>query len=99
MESATYEGWKNRATWNVALWISNDEPLYRAAVAFMATYTGSAPYADFALSQGWYCDSCIRGAGETTPDGIKWQSSTLDYGELDDMMREFSPEGASAPGR
>lgn len=25
----TYEGWKNYETWNVALWIDNDEPIYR----------------------------------------------------------------------
>jgi hypothetical protein len=24
-----YEGWKNWETWNVALWVNNEEPLYR----------------------------------------------------------------------
>lgn len=28
-KSDTYNGWSNWATWNVALWISNDEPTYR----------------------------------------------------------------------
>jgi len=28
---STYEGWSNRATWTVALWIDNDETLYRYA--------------------------------------------------------------------
>ena len=28
-----YQGWKNRGTWNVALYISNEYPLYRAALA------------------------------------------------------------------
>ena len=28
----TYNGWKNWETWNVALWLGNDEGLYRAAV-------------------------------------------------------------------
>jgi hypothetical protein len=27
-----YQGWKNWETWNVALWLGNDEPLYRACI-------------------------------------------------------------------
>lgn len=26
----TYQGWKNYETWNVALWINNDQSLYNA---------------------------------------------------------------------
>ena len=25
----SYNGWKNYETWNVALWVGNDEPVYR----------------------------------------------------------------------
>ena len=28
----TYNGWKNYETWNVNLWLANDEPMYRATV-------------------------------------------------------------------
>lgn len=29
VKDTTYQGWANRQTWGVALWIDNKEPLYR----------------------------------------------------------------------
>jgi len=77
-----YNGWKNRQTWNVALWIQNDEPLYRSAVAYMEKHPDSRhPYYNFIKSEGLL--------GEKTPDGYKWDSQILDYDALNDMMREL----------
>lgn len=80
-EDKRYNGWANRATWNVALWIGNDEPLYRAAVDFMNRYKGRQPYRHFIASMGM--------GDERTPDGFKYGGQKLSYKELNDMMREF----------
>jgi hypothetical protein len=78
--SDTYNGWKNRDTWNVALWIGQN-PLYPEAVSFIKNYTGKQPYVDFLESCG--LDS------QSTPDGIRYVSDALDYEHLDKMMMEY----------
>lgn len=77
-----YNGWTNRQTWNCALWIGNDEPLYRAAVDYMRNVNrGRAPYRLFIEHMGMTSDR--------TPDGIKWMSCALDLLALNEMMREL----------
>lgn len=44
---AGYNGWANRETWNVALWIGNDEGLYRLAL-------DCADYSDFKARVGTF---------------------------------------------
>ena len=78
----TYEGWKNRQTWNVSLWLNNDYNMYTAAVRFMQINSNlKRPYAQFIVSEGL--------ENERTGDNIAWLGSRLDYKELDDMMREL----------
>ena len=36
MNRNEYNGWTNYETWNVALWIDNEEPMYRAKQAHLA---------------------------------------------------------------
>jgi hypothetical protein len=74
----TYEGWKNYETWNCALWINNDYPLYISATLFMKAYNGAKPYRDWVRIAG------LENA--TTKDGCKWISDKLSYSELNDMM-------------
>ena len=82
----TYEGWANYQTWNVALYIANDEPLYWEARRYATAYRneGTAKYADFVsemMSGIW---------GDITPDGVSWTDPTLDHEELDAFLRELA---------
>lgn len=78
----TYNGWKNRETWNVSLWINNTEGLYRAAVEFMKTDDAKInPYRGFIKANGL--------SNTATGDGVPYLSGRLDYNELNQMMREL----------
>ena len=79
-----YNGWKNRQTWNVSMWLNNDYGLYMAAVQFMEKRKhpkANKHYLRFIKDQGL--------ADERTPDRIKWLSNSLDYEALDNMMKEL----------
>jgi hypothetical protein len=86
MANKEYNGWMNYQSWNVAMWLSNTESLYRSMCRFMQTYDGShggSPYRAF-----------IKKMRLTkTPDRVSYISNLLDYARLDEFMYEFSPEG------
>lgn len=76
----TYNGWENFETWNVSLWIQNDEALYLIAKSFAAD---GKDYLDF-------CDYLIQDLGCTrTPDGVKFDNPLLDVLRLNEMMEEL----------
>ena len=78
-----YNGWKNRQTWNVALWIQNDEGLYNFV-------DGMSSYQVFVDSMREMSgDSSI---GYQTPDGVAWNDSALDTERLDELIRELNGE-------
>ena len=82
MTTEGYNGWKNRQTWNVSLWINNEESLYLSAVLFMkGRKTVKGSYYRFIDSIGMRY--------ERTPDNIGWMSTRLDYRALDSMMAEL----------
>lgn len=80
----TYNGWKNRSTWNVALWIQNDYNLYQMAVDYKNRRQEQGKkilYSGFIRSCGMQYDK--------TPDNIKYISTMLDYPALNEMMMEL----------
>lgn len=76
-----YNGWKNYETWNVALWIGNDEGLYLEARRFRVKGYSA------------FIESMRKGFGDgtfvATPDGVSWTDSGLDIEALDEMLKEL----------
>lgn len=84
----TYNGWKNRQTWNVALWLQNDENLYNDALDFMRSEKERLSPRDVHKPYIRFCDY-IGLTGLRTPDNISWISTRLDYAALNSMMRDL----------
>ena len=76
LTDATFNGWTNYETWNVALYIQNEEPVYRHAVRL-----GQWGYDDMIpWLEGYF--------GQCTPDGVRFMDPKLDTDELDEMLAE-----------
>jgi hypothetical protein len=82
MKDTSYNGWKNRKTWNVSLWINNDYGLYSMAKEFKTEYKGKAIYKDFAK----YLNEC--GVYKTN-DGVSFTDHQLSRRELNNMLNEL----------
>ena len=65
IEDTTYNGWTNYETWNVALWIGNDEGLYNEARRLRRR--GYNDLVELILDCG----------SKETPDGVKWDDVDL----------------------
>ena len=82
-ERTGYNGWKNYETWNVALWIGNDEGLCDDA----KTCGSYDEFVEFLrMVYGGNCRSAIF---FQTPDGVAWNDSGLDIEALDEMIAEL----------
>ena len=74
----TYNGWANYETWNVALWIGNDETIYRHAR--INRNLGCRRWAKRFIDEfGEYI----------TGDGVAWLHDDIDTDEMDEMLEEL----------
>ena len=71
-----HNGWKNHATWNVALWINNHEGFYNFA----------KDLSDYATFQ----DSMGKAGMLETPDRVNFNDSSLDVESLDELILNIS---------
>ncbi len=78
LSDTTYNGWTNYETWNVSLWIGNDEGLYHIAKDYC--HIGYKAFAEMMMEMG---------EDNATLDGVKWNDSNLNYCELDEMLAEL----------
>lgn len=84
----TYEGWTNYETWNVALWLNNDYPLYQRMVAYLKDNLrdGKVPvYGHMLTHMG------INHA-HTTGDKVRWWDDAVDRAEIEAMLLEQQNE-------
>ena len=77
----SYNGYKNYQTWNVCLWICNDEDLYHFA-------SDCCDYAEFV--HGMREDGCLE-----TNDQVAWNDSGIDLDRMKEFWDEnFSKANA-----
>ena len=69
----TYNGHRNKNHWNVALWIANDEPLYRSALDAIARNKTK----DQAAAALFQSIKTARGPNPQTPDGYPFSVSAI----------------------
>lgn len=95
-DDETDEG-KEWNTWNVGLWLDNDEGLYNMAIDFIRQRgrvyeddDGNIPAVDWdTVKDGSYkefIETYVIEFSKRTGDGVDWLSDRLDYEELDDDM-------------
>lgn len=77
LTDTTYNGWSNYQTWNVVLWIQNDEDLYNLVNEFEI-----ACYEDL-LDVLYDCGS------KETPDGVKWTDPKINRAEINGDVFDF----------
>jgi hypothetical protein len=73
LQTETYNGWANYETWNVSLWLQNNEYLYNIARRY-------DDYSKVARMLGWDAQ---------TPDGVSYTDSKLNIDELNEMLADL----------
>jgi len=83
MTTQTYNGWANYETWNVTLWMANNQFLYNTAVACVQYVDNNeTPYDKFIRCM-------INGKRFTTNDNVRWDDDNINRDEVNEMMAEL----------
>lgn len=90
-DNDNYNGWTNYETWNVALYLDNDEGIYNFMLEGLRhllaerndDWTGISTQELRELVQ-----SAFR--GDSTPDGVRLSHSEIDWSEISDKLLEMA---------
>jgi hypothetical protein len=94
----SYNGCKNYETWNVKLWVANDEGLYSLAASCDDYGSFTETLKEVNTVEEFYAgkvSSAYRPIAFQTPDGVAWNDSAVSLTELQDFWEEnFSKVGS-----
>ena len=83
-QTTDYNGWKNRTTWNIMLWLDNDEPAYRAYRSMVSDYLKTHSKLSGVAAKR----IAISALGTVTPDGCKLTARCVDWAAIAEAMSE-----------
>jgi hypothetical protein len=86
MTQQTYNGWANYETWNVSLWIQNNQFLYNTAVACVEYKNDDETAYEKFIRNMHNVDNF------TTADSVAWDDESINQDEINEMMIDMHKE-------
>lgn len=83
-KDTTYNGWPNYETWNVMLWMDNEEGAYTYYRERVRRFKEKGK-TFHSLAARKACEDCF---GERTPDGVSFNNNRIKWGKIAEAMRE-----------
>ena len=80
----TYNGWPNRETWNVMLWLDNDESAYRYYTNAVGDHRRHRERVGAKVAKL----IAVNALGPKTGDGVSLDSPKIRWGRIAEAMRE-----------
>ena len=86
-----YNGWANYETWNVALYLDNDEGIYNFMLEGLRHLLAERndDWTGISLQE---LRELVQNAfrGDSTPDGVRLNHSEIDWSEISDKLLEMA---------
>lgn len=81
-----YNGWKNYQTWNLNLWLQNDEFAYRSMTQQLRSLSETPSHED----ARWIAEIAL--GNNVTPDGVLLDDPAISWDEISKAMFEIVEE-------